>query len=251
MCIKSSYLHSNRRLRYDYQLGLRGWGLVIYGVLPASLATLGARVPILPGESRELVFALAVLGVAPLAVLYLLIRQRLAHWYLSPDYLGSRSAVTTALIFLLSSAVCGAAGLANGEYVILPARQWLSLGPDGPWPAIGKSSLLGLVVLVGSSTLFLIAVKDVGGLPALPSKQFVERLRSLRDALIFEWLGLDWDAGPVTQSDDLDVYTRAMERLALSGHAYACAMTRGEILESLRAPQQGSHEMCFHDSQCP
>ena len=35
------YLESNRWLKIDYLFGLRVWGLVLYGILPASLAALG------------------------------------------------------------------------------------------------------------------------------------------------------------------------------------------------------------------
>jgi glutamyl-tRNA synthetase len=36
------------------------------------------------------------------------------------------------------------------------------------------------------------------------------------------WLGLDWDEGPVLQSQRGDLYHAAIDRLLVSGHAYAC-----------------------------
>src|SRR5580765_7925832 len=43
------------------------------------------------------------------------------------------------------------------------------------------------------------------------------------------WLGVDWDEGPVTQSDRSPVYTAALENLIAAGHAYACVCSRKEV----------------------
>lgn len=50
------------------------------------------------------------------------------------------------------------------------------------------------------------------------------------------WLGIDWDAGPIRQSDDLSAYERAMDRLAHAALAYPCALSRKEIEEAASAP---------------
>lgn len=62
---------------------------------------------------------------------------------------------------------------------------------------------------------------------------------------ILAWLGLDWDAGPVCQSADLDPYRSAMRVLARQGRAYPCALTRGQIAAAASAPQEGVHEPRF------
>ena len=49
------------------------------------------------------------------------------------------------------------------------------------------------------------------------------------------WLGLDWDEGPVRQSDRTDVYARWVERLTDAGLTYPCFCTRAE-LHSAEAP---------------
>lgn len=59
------------------------------------------------------------------------------------------------------------------------------------------------------------------------------------------WLGLDWDAGPVVQSSDLEPYRAAMRRLAGAGMAYRCGLSRGEIEGAASAPQEGEHEVRF------
>jgi glutamyl-tRNA synthetase len=50
------------------------------------------------------------------------------------------------------------------------------------------------------------------------------------------WLGLDWDDGPVIQSDDLCPYREAVARLAAAGAAYPCELTRREIDAAASAP---------------
>ncbi|WP_144243920.1 tRNA glutamyl-Q(34) synthetase GluQRS [Sphingopyxis sp. MWB1] len=51
-----------------------------------------------------------------------------------------------------------------------------------------------------------------------------------------EWLGLDWDAPPLRQSDRLGDYAAAMDDLARRGLVYPCFCTRADIAASLSAP---------------
>ena len=44
-----------------------------------------------------------------------------------------------------------------------------------------------------------------------------------------EWLGLDWDEGPVFQSQRTDLYNAVIERLISTGHAYYCHCTPEEL----------------------
>ena len=46
-----------------------------------------------------------------------------------------------------------------------------------------------------------------------------------------EWLGLDWDEGPVYQSSRDDAYERALDRLDAAGLVYPCTCSRKEIAE--------------------
>ena len=41
------------------------------------------------------------------------------------------------------------------------------------------------------------------------------------------WLGLDWDEGPFFQTQRMDLYKAAAEKLVASGHAYYCFCTKG------------------------
>ncbi len=51
-----------------------------------------------------------------------------------------------------------------------------------------------------------------------------------------KWLGLDWDAGPVVQSERGDVYAEALDRLKAAELVYPCTCTRTEIERAASAP---------------
>ncbi|MFK7790227.1 MAG: tRNA glutamyl-Q(34) synthetase GluQRS [Phycisphaeraceae bacterium] len=59
---------------------------------------------------------------------------------------------------------------------------------------------------------------------------------------VLRWLGLDWDEGPVKQSDDLSPYREALERLRDAGLLYPCRATRKEIAASASAPHASDGE---------
>ncbi len=50
------------------------------------------------------------------------------------------------------------------------------------------------------------------------------------------WLGMDWDEGPLTQSQDLEPCRAAMRSLAARGCAYRCDLSRSEIEAAASAP---------------
>lgn len=51
-----------------------------------------------------------------------------------------------------------------------------------------------------------------------------------------EWLGLDWDEGPVYQSDRDEAYEGALRALQSAGLVYPCTCSRKEIAEIASAP---------------
>ena len=57
------------------------------------------------------------------------------------------------------------------------------------------------------------------------------------DAIIepLRWLGLDWDVGPLFQSERTDAHAAAIEQLLADGAAYFCDLTRAEIEERCAA----------------
>lgn len=53
-----------------------------------------------------------------------------------------------------------------------------------------------------------------------------------------EWLGLDWDEGPVRQSERRELYAAALEQLVAAGRVYPCSCTRREVAAA-SAPHGG------------
>ncbi len=54
-----------------------------------------------------------------------------------------------------------------------------------------------------------------------------ENVAQILDAL--EWLGLDWDEGPVYQSANAERHAQALAQLLASGHAYHCDATAEDV----------------------
>ena len=63
------------------------------------------------------------------------------------------------------------------------------------------------------------------------------------------WLGIDWDEGPYFQSQRMDLYREAAQRLVESGHAYYCFCTKEE-LEQRRAQAQAEGGDPQYDRKC-
>ena len=61
-----------------------------------------------------------------------------------------------------------------------------------------------------------------------------------------EWLQLDWDEGPVRQSESRDRHIEVIDRLLEQGAAYRCVCTRDE-LEARRSAAEGSRA---YDGRC-
>ncbi len=61
------------------------------------------------------------------------------------------------------------------------------------------------------------------------------------DAILedLRWLGLDWDGPVVRQSERLELYAAALERLRAMGLIYPCFCTRRDIAASATAPHGG------------
>lgn len=51
-----------------------------------------------------------------------------------------------------------------------------------------------------------------------------------------QWLGIDWDEGPIYQSARMPVYQAAVERLLAEGQAYPCVCSRSEVAAAASAP---------------
>jgi glutamyl-tRNA synthetase len=62
------------------------------------------------------------------------------------------------------------------------------------------------------------------------------------------WLGLNWDEGPFFQSQRLDLYKQAVEKLLEQGLAYRC-YTTSEELDALREAQKAKGEAPRYDNR--
>ncbi|MEH2213033.1 glutamate--tRNA ligase [Nostoc sp.] len=62
------------------------------------------------------------------------------------------------------------------------------------------------------------------------------------------WLGLNWDEGPFFQSQRLDLYKEAVEKLLAQGLTYRC-YTTSEELEALREAQKARGEAPRYDNR--
>ncbi len=91
------------------------------------------------------------------------------------------------------------------------------------------SAVLGHSVARESGGRFLLRIEDLD--PGRSRPEFVEHIfEDLR------WLGLDWGAEPLIQSQRVDHYADALEDLRQRGLVYACFCTRADIAASLTAP---------------
>lgn len=76
---------------------------------------------------------------------------------------------------------------------------------------------------------FLLRIEDIDGTRSRP--EHIDAI--LRD---LEWLGLAWDGEVLFQSQRLDAYQAALDRLRAMGLLYPCFCTRADIAASLSAP---------------
>ena len=60
-----------------------------------------------------------------------------------------------------------------------------------------------------------------------------------------QWLGMDWDEGPLYQRNELTPYHEALSELHGHGLIYPCGCSRREIMQAASAPQDGVHELRY------
>ena len=100
-----------------------------------------------------------------------------------------------------------------------------------------RSALLGWLRARQQGGAFVLRVEDLDA-PRVQPGAAEAMLDDLR------WLGLDWDEGPdvggphgpYVQSERLDRYRAALERLEEGGHTYPCTCSRKEIARIASAP---------------
>jgi glutamyl-tRNA synthetase len=123
--------------------------------------------------------------------------------------------------------------------------------PTG-YPHIGniRTALFNWLFARHNQGKFIVRVEDTDQERLVPGA-----LDNILDGL--EWLGIDWDEGPrmggsygpYLQSERLDLYQAAGEKLIAEGKAYRCYCTR-ERLAQLREEQQRQKLPIGYDSHC-
>jgi glutamyl-tRNA synthetase len=73
-----------------------------------------------------------------------------------------------------------------------------------------------------------------------------EYTQNILDGL--QWLGLNWDEGPLFQSQRLELYSKGIQQLLDRKLAYRCYTTTAE-LDELRAGQEARHEAPRYDNR--
>lgn len=99
---------------------------------------------------------------------------------------------------------------------------------------------------VGNARTYLIAwLRARSGSASLPLRiEDIDspRIKAGASDLILQdlrWLGLDWDGGPVIQSQRLPLYEQALQRLKENDLVYPCTCTRSDVAQAASAPHAG------------
>jgi glutamyl-tRNA synthetase len=109
---------------------------------------------------------------------------------------------------------------------------------------------------VGNARTYLIAwlsARSRGGRIVLRIEDIdsprVKKGADRQACLDLQWLGLDWDEGPIIQTERLPLYRAALERLMAAELVYPCTCTRGDVERAASAPHQ-EHEGPVYPGTC-
>ncbi|GGA11516.1 tRNA glutamyl-Q(34) synthetase GluQRS [Neptunicoccus cionae] len=97
----------------------------------------------------------------------------------------------------------------------------------------GFSALTAHGGAIAQNGRFLLRIEDID----------TERSKPEFEAAIYEdlrWLGLKWEEPALRQSERMDFYDEALNRLVNMELCYPCSCTRRDIAEALSAPQEGA-----------
>ena len=111
-------------------------------------------------------------------------------------------------------------------------------------PHVGniRTALFNWLFARNSGGIFVLRIEDTD-----TARRVEGAVESIMEGLA--WLGLDWDEGPVFQSDRLPLYVDAAETLIEKGAAYRCFCTP-ERLEEVRAEMMRQHLPPKYDGHC-
>ncbi|MEK9172727.1 MAG: glutamate--tRNA ligase [Nitrospirota bacterium] len=90
--------------------------------------------------------------------------------------------------------------------------------------------------------VFILRIEDTDRERSTP-----EAFQAILDGM--KWVGLDWDEGPIYQTDRLAIYKEQADRLLAEGKAYLCYCTEEE-LEARRKEALARKELPKYDGRC-
>jgi glutamyl-tRNA synthetase len=93
----------------------------------------------------------------------------------------------------------------------------------------GRTFLVNWLLARQNGWRVLLRIEDLDG-PRIKPESARQAIDDLR------WLGIDWDLGPVYQSNRRKMYADAIERLLAGGLAYPCVCTRKDVESAASAP---------------
>ncbi len=129
----------------------------------------------------------------------------------------------------------------SGEHSAVRVR--FAPSPTG-YPHVGniRTALFNWLFARHHGGSFILRIEDTDA-----ARRVEGAVEAIMDSL--NWLGIDWDEGPVFQSDRLDLYGREADRLVQSGHGFYCFCT-AERLEQVRTEQSRLHMPPRYDGHC-
>ncbi len=115
--------------------------------------------------------------------------------------------------------------------------------PTG-FPHVGniRTALFNWLFARHSGGKFILRIEDTD-----TARRVEGAVEAIMDGLT--WMGLDWDEGPIFQSDRLPLYRQEAERLVKNGYAYYCFCSP-ERLERVRQDQSRQHIPPRYDGHC-
>ena len=132
-----------------------------------------------------------------------------------------------------------------------PVRVRFAPSPTG-YPHVGniRTALFNWLYARHTGGAFIVRIEDT---------DVARKVEGALDAILggLRWLGLDWDEGPEVggkygpyfQSQRLDLYREAAQRLVKQGDAYQCYCSQ-ERLAEIRAEQQQKKQPIGYDRHC-
>jgi hypothetical protein len=207
---------SNYLIKLDIIVGLRAWGLILYGALPSNLALVGA-LEVKIGNIDDLnPFYFIAASILPIFLLFMLIRDRHKEWYLTTDFLNLRSTIVTIIILILATLISGISGIIHNRYIVGLPQSW----SWNEWTAIAESFLLAVTSLVVSSALFMTAIAKESNLPGLPTVEFVKLIEELQRNLRYMKNNKIWETYISIDDNELIDLVKKIELDLIKANTY-------------------------------